>query len=159
MQDETIKMPRKKYVYGIIFLICVIGTVVVALLPGDNHKQRSAASGSIIQLGGNTYALEVANSEATRVAGLSNREMLEKDAAMLFVFPEPEQQCMWMKDMKFSLDMVWLDTAKKIVKVAEDVTPETYPQAFCADDTKYVLEFNTGVIGENSLKVGQNLNF
>jgi len=105
------------------------------------------------------FSLLVADTDAERTQGLSGRDDLSKNMAMLFVFPEPSEQCMWMKDMKFSLDMVWLDSSKKIVKIAEAVAPETYPKAFCADNTKYVLEFNSGVAQENNLKIGQNLNF
>lgn len=152
-------MPRKEYLYVVIFLACVIISIAAVLLLGGSNKQRSTTSRSTMQFGGDTYTLEIADTESKRIAGLSNRERLEKDAAMLFEFPETYEQCMWMKDMKFSLDILWLDSSKKIVKVAENITPETYPRTFCAEDTKYVLELNAGVVKKNNLKVGQNLNF
>jgi len=122
-------------------------------------KKHDKAKRDILILNNRRIFLEVADTDAKRVQGLSGRDDLPKGSAMLFAFPESSRQCMWMKDMNFSLDMVWLDGSKRITKVKESVAPSTYPESFCADNAKYVLEFNVGTIKENNLKVGQNLNF
>lgn len=147
-------MPAKKISTTFIAGGLALGLAVIFFvfsLPGTGSKTLSLKHFE--------YNIEVADDDATRVLGLSGRERLGKNSVMLFVFPRADKQCMWMKDMKFSLDMVWLDSSKKIVKIAEDVAPETYPQAFCADNTKYVLEFNTGTAKKTNLKIGQILNF
>lgn len=122
-------------------------------------REKEPSVSDRLPLPGQVFKLEVADTEAERVHGLSDRTFLKDNAAMLFVFSEPSQQCIWMKDMHFSLDIVWLDSTKKITKIAEHITPDTYPQAFCMDDTKYVLEFKADIAKEHRLKVGQNLNF
>lgn len=67
---------------------------------------------------------------------------------------------MWMKDMNFSLDMIWLNEAKEIVDIKEDIKPETYPNAFCGPGTaRYVVEVNTGVVRAGDLRIGQQLRF
>lgn len=149
------KLPKKTHI------VLVTGSVVfiVAVLLFLQLHTLESTSKDTVTLGKERLKLEVADTDAERIQGLSERGGLAKDSAMLFVFPIATQQCMWMKDMKFSLDMVWLDSSKKIVKIAQDVTPETYPETFCADNTKYVLELNSGVIKQNNLKIGQNLNF
>lgn len=134
--------------------VAIILVAVLVYARKDNHRQISG-----VHFDDKRFNVELADTDPERVQGLSGRERLAKNSAMLFVFPGADKQCMWMKDMKFSLDMVWLDRSKKIVKIAEDVAPETYPQAFCADNTRYVLELNAGVAKETNLKIGQNLNF
>jgi len=102
--------------------------------------------------------LEVANTDATRVMGLSGRENMEENSGLLFVFPKPGKQCIWMKDMNFALDIIWLDSGKKITAIKKDVKPETYPDAFCpSDDSKYVIELNSGTSSRAGLQVGQKI--
>ncbi len=102
-------------------------------------------------------SLETADNDAERMQGLSGREKLDSNKGMVFVFDEPGKHCMWMKDMRFSLDMVWLDDGKKITEVKKDLNPESYPEEFCAQG-KYVIEINAGTADRSGLKAGQQLN-
>lgn len=120
---------------------------------------REDSAETTLLFGDKKITVDVADTEDKRVQGLSGRSGLDKNAAMLFVFSQASQQCMWMKDMKFSLDMVWLDKSKNVIKIVENVAPSTYPESFCADNAKYVVEFNAGMVKENNIKIGQNLNF
>lgn len=151
-------MKNKRIIAVAIGLIVVSG---LALGLGLSHLRPASTETTKSKLFVNSkeFKLELADTESERIRGLSGREKLDEDRAMLFVFPESAEQCMWMKDMKFSLDMVWLDSSRKITKIERNVSPNTYPQAFCADNAKYVLEFNAGVTEDTGLKIGQNLNF
>ena len=81
-----------------------------------------------------------------REMGLSGREGLGRNNGMLFVFDnETVNRCFWMKDMKFSIDMIWLDSDKKVVHIQENVSPDTYPESYCPDaPAQYVLEVEAG---------------
>jgi uncharacterized protein len=84
---------------------------------------------------------------------------MDTDRGMLFDFGAPDQYCMWMKDMKFSLDMIWLNEQKEIVSLVENVSPQTYPKSFCGPKTAwYVVEVNAGIVSAADLRVGQRLN-
>ena len=51
--------------------------------------------------------------------------------------------------MNFNIDMIWLDSDKRVVSIEEDVSPDTYPDKFCPDTpAKYVLEINSGLSGQ-----------
>lgn len=88
--------------------------------------------------------MEVASSNAERLKGLSGRDSLPDNKGMLFVFEKPAEQCIWMKDMLFNIDIIWLNESKEAIRLERNVAPETYPDSFCADDTKYVIELNSG---------------
>src|SRR5207237_7364107 len=75
--------------------------------------------------------IERADSPRERQLGLSGRQSMTPSHAMLFVFDQPSDACMWMKDMEFDLDMVWLNADKEITKIQENISPETYPESFC----------------------------
>lgn len=102
------------------------------------------------------YTEVVAAPEELR-RGLSGRETLPEDHGMLFDFGQMSQHCMWMPDMAFAIDIVWLDAEQRIVTIKPDITPETYPESFCGDPAEYVLEVNSGVVAERNWRVGQQL--
>lgn len=101
--------------------------------------------------------LETVSTHPARQAGLSGRKHLAAEEGMLFVFESPLNACMWMKDMRFNIDIVWVDHAKKIIRIKKDVGPDTYPESFCAQDTLYVIELASGVAEQTGLRVGQQL--
>jgi hypothetical protein len=112
-----------------------------------------------VQIEQNCFEMEIANTNEKRIRGLSGRERLVENQGMLFVFEQVEEQCFWMKDMLFSIDIIWTDSHRKIIKIKENVSPSTFPDSFCSDDTKYVLEFNQGFVAKYGLKRGSTLQF
>ena len=93
--------------------------------------------------------VEVAITPEDRQRGLMERDLLEKDNGMLFVFSEEDAYSFWMKNMKISLDIIWINADGNVVYFVEDAPPcvqspcQTYsPNA----DALYVLEVNPGVI-------------
>jgi uncharacterized membrane protein (UPF0127 family) len=105
-------------------------------------------------------SLTIVNNSETRMRGLSGTESLADNSAMLFVFDESDKYGIWMKDMKFSLDILWLDENKKITHIEDNVSPITYPKVFTPTiKSLYVLEANSDFVEKNNLKVGNLLNF
>jgi uncharacterized membrane protein (UPF0127 family) len=64
-----------------------------------------------------------------------------------------------MQGMKFSLDIIWLNSDKEVLKIEKGVSPQTYPKQFCAERTQYVIELNSGSADALGLLVGQKLIF
>ena len=95
-------------------------------------------------MGGQRFTVERAITEEQKQKGLSGRDNIGDNNVMLFVYDNPGQRCIWMKDMKFSIDVVWLDGAKRIIAIEHDVKPDTYPKNFCQDNAQYMLEFAAG---------------
>lgn len=104
--------------------------------------------------------LEIADSEMERVEGLSDRDELPVQDGLLFIFDTAGQHCIWMKDMRFPIDIVWLDEDKRIVMIKSEVSPETYPDSFCNEQpAKYVIEINARVSSALRLRTGQRVSF
>lgn len=104
-----------------------------------------------------TYTLEVMASESARIRGLSGRPRIENNKGLLFVYPTDAQVCMWMKDMKFNIDILWLNDSKEVLRVEKDVKPSSYPNRYCNDYTRYVIELNAGQTEKSKIKLGQKL--
>ena len=66
---------------------------------------------------------EVADTDASRQQGLMFRENLPEGQGMLFVFGTEGRYGFWMKNMKFPIDIIWIDQEKKIVDMKLDLSP------------------------------------
>lgn len=77
---------------------------------------------------------------------------------MLFVFDISDLYGFWMKDMRFSIDIVWIDADWKIVGVERNVTRTTYPQIFVPKiPIKYVLELPSGEFEKLGVDIGSQM--
>lgn len=106
--------------------------------------------------------VEVAQTPIERATGLMNRQNLSLDRGMLFVFDKPDFHFFWMKDTLLPLDMIWLDSDKRILHIEEQVPPckkDPCPAYGPPMKSLYVLEVNAGVVQRQGLSVGAFLRF
>lgn len=116
----------------------------------------------IVTVGTATIKVELANTTELQEKGLSGRTGLAKDTGMLFVFAEPGEYGFWMKDMKFAIDIIFIDANRKVVRIHRNVPPESYlsnpPQAFYADTpVLMVLEVAAGYAAAHNIVEGSTV--
>lgn len=122
-------------------------------------KQSPCEKRAIFENGENV-CLEIADTPRERQQGLSGRRTLREDMGMLFVFEREFQPSMWMKDMNFALDFVWIDEQGVIRDIHTNVTPETYPRTFSPkEEVQFVLELLSGGVDRYSLEEGKKILF
>lgn len=93
--------------------------------------------------------------------GLSVKNQLRENESMLFVFEEPLRHTFWMKDMKFPIDIIWIDSNGKIVHIEENlmpcplvlICPSYAPNA----DSQYVLETIAGFAQRHNISLGTTI--
>lgn len=136
----------------VVFLVASVSTFLFA---------RSESASKLSYNGTVIAELETVSSEVALARGLSGREELPKGEGMLFELGEDQQQtCFWMKDMKFSIDIMWLNASKQVVKTMERVSPDTYPESFCSETpVPYVIELPAGGLSESGIKPGARLDW
>ena len=135
-------------------------TVVTALLGllGFGTVYRANQPGNV-RVSGHSFQTEFATTDETRQRGLSGLDSFDADAAMLFVFDRPEQRCFWMKDMKFNIDIIWLDASKRVVGLKQNAQPASYPESYCHDHTQFVVEFVAGTVEKLRLEPGSQFSW
>lgn len=112
----------------------------------------------IISIGNNNINTKVADDPKSLEMGLSNTESLGPNDGMFFVFDMPSQKFFWMKDMNFAIDIIWIDEDFKITGVVQNAQPSSYPKTFSSpNDTKYVLEVNSGYFAKHNLHIGDKV--
>ena len=113
-----------------------------------------------VELGGQRYAIEIADDDAERARGLMYRDAMEAGHGMLFIHEAEEPQAYWMKNTKIALDMLFFDAERRLVSVQRDVPP-------CLADpcrgyssgapARYVLELNAGQATKIGVHPGDEL--
>ena len=102
----------------------------------------------------------IAETPALREKGLSKREILRDDEGMLFVFETLDQHKIWMKDMYFPIDILWLDENFKIVDIKTGASISSYPNTFQPQTSAgFVIEVNSGYTRRNNIQVGDRVKF
>jgi len=98
----------------------------------------------------------VADSPEERQQGLSGTTMLPEDVVKLFVFDDNNRWSFWMKDMRYAIDMLWVNEGEEIVHIERAVAPETYPaQSFTPPvPARYVIETVAGFSEKQQLATG-----
>ncbi len=137
-----------------IALIC-FALLTIGLLGGTDAKNTR-----LLKTSNGSYSLEIVDTPEKRSLGLGGRKGLDQSRGMLFVFDTPAVQCFWMKDMHFPIDIIWLDTEKRVIEIAKNISPNTFPQTFCPKvEAKYVVELNAGEASRSGTNVRAKLNF
>jgi uncharacterized membrane protein (UPF0127 family) len=109
----------------------------------------------IVTLDGQTIYVDLAENPAQQGLGLGNRTGLGVHQGMLFLFPTNDIHEFWMKDMSFSIDMIWFSADGTVIYIQPNVAPSTYPDAFGPTVvSRYVLEVPANFATTYGIKVG-----
>lgn len=112
----------------------------------------------VLSFGSFTIPITIADTPVLQEQGLSGTLSLPAESGKLFIFDKPDFYGFWMKDMAYSLDIVWIDETMKIVGITKDVFPDTYPQVFYPPEkVRFVLEVNAGFSTTHNLSENQLL--
>jgi uncharacterized membrane protein (UPF0127 family) len=95
--------------------------------------------------------------------GLSVKDTLTENEAMLFVFDVEAKHRFWMKDMKFPIDIIWISSDKIVVDIEHNLQPCDLG-LFCSTyepegDSLYVLETVGGFAGKYQVVKGTPVEF
>ncbi len=113
----------------------------------------------ILTKSGKTYdfQVEIADTPLQRMKGLQGRHHLAEDAGMLFVFEEPQSIAMWMKDTLIPLDMLFIDTTNRIIKIHTAYTPGSLKSISSSGPVSAVLELNAGIAKKYGISIGDSI--
>ncbi len=152
------KRGRKRWAKRVIGVSIVILGVLLLTQVVNGYFFSSKA---VMHLSGARFEVTLADNQKTRTKGLSGTKVLPADHAMVFVFDYPSQWSIWMKEMNFPIDIVWLDDSKRVVHLVTNVPPESYPnKTFSpAEPARYVVEFRSGTVSQKGIKIGQEAVF
>jgi uncharacterized protein len=103
--------------------------------------------------------VEVADDDDERSIGLMNRERLDSDAGMVFLWEEPLHATFWMKDTLIPLSIAFWDDRGRIVAILDMEPCEAAPCPSYDPGTEFegALEVTQGFFAEHGVEVGDHV--
>lgn len=142
-------------------LVIISGSILAVVAIAVYFISTNVRPTSSLQVGSGMYRVWLADTEQARVQGLSGVGRLKANGGLLMDFKEDGNNGIWMKDMLIPLDIIWLDSNKKVIHVEQNVSPDLgtsktfMPEAW----SRYVLELSAGSAEKSAIKVGQTASF
>ena len=145
-----------------IILASVLFLLFSFITEGALAQEFSYAHATVITPKGVSIPVEVSDTPEKRSLGLGKRDKLKKGWGMLFVFEKRIPHSFWMKNMRFPIDIIWLDN-QRIVELAENVPPPQEGESPKIMEPRlpsnFVLELESGRAKALGLKVGKKLSY
>ena len=148
--------------------------IISAQLDHTKEEQKVVAINSTLPTNNNGYqqvnvtvngvklVADIAANDVQRTRGLAVKDHLNETEGMLFVFSTPGNYAFWMKDMKFPIDIIWIDANKTVVHMEHSLAPctliscPTYPPS---SNSLYVLETVAGFAEKYNVTQGTKVEF
>ena len=106
-----------------------------------------------------TLDIEIADNEYKTQIGLMYRNSMEKDQAMLFVFPDEQRRAFYMKNTEIPLDIIYFNSKKELLSIKENARPHDETLLPSDSPAQYVLEVNAGLSKLWNLEEGDTFEF
>lgn len=117
-------------------------------------------STTTVRIGTAIITAHLAVTPGQQEAGLSNLPQIGASEGMLFIFSNDAAREFWMKDMRFNIDIIWLDSNSRVVSAVESAAPSSYPKTFTSpNNVRYVLEVPAGTTKKYAISPGAAATF
>ena len=145
---------RAQVLIPITIAAVIIGVVGMLSMPKDVKLEHAEFPKGLIKIDDVTLQVQIADTRPLQTRGLMFQDKLPYDKGMLFIFEDEGVRSMWMLNMQFALDLLWIDSDGNVVHIEKDTQPcksavETMSCTFSNGDSKpakYVLEVTSGFV-------------
>jgi len=136
----------------IVILLAVIASVLIILF------NKSTDDNPYLLVNGQKIYIETLTTEKQKEKGLSGRKFLASNNGLLFVYENMGNWKIWMKNMFFPIDVIWIDNEGIVVGVKTNISPESYPEIHQIDrQSRYIIELNAGAAERYNIKPGDKI--
>ncbi len=115
-----------------------------------------------ISIDGRQFSAIYADSLPKQIVGLMYRDGIGNDECMLFVFSREGSHPIWMHNMRFPIDVIWLDSTGSVIHIEEGLQPCRSllgcKQYGGESHSKYVIEFMKGTVAKNGINMKSRMN-
>ncbi|MFA5133986.1 MAG: DUF192 domain-containing protein [Patescibacteria group bacterium] len=143
-------MQDKKNNFALYIILVMVAAAM--LLKIINHCTKT---GEVI-ISKREFKVEIAKNQWDMDRGLSGKNFLKDNKGMLFVFSKPDYYSFWMKGMKFSIDIIWINEGKiAYIKEKAPIPITQYIESYKPEaPAGYALEINAGLVEKYGFKIG-----
>ncbi|SRR5579884_1305112 len=151
-------------------MLFVAAAALSALAPGCSQSNNDEAirdftSREVTLPNGKIIHAEVMMRPVDMTRGMMFRDSLAPDRGMLFIHGSPGKYPYWMYNVKIPLDIIWMDSRRRVVEISANTPPcreksaRACPNYGGHEDAQFVLELNAGAAAKNGVTVGSTIEF
>lgn len=145
----------------LLYVVLIVAVILLAVVQRGNFNFLNTKKTPAATIRGKKFNIEVARTEDQKIKGLSDRDKLDENSGMLFLFDAKERYGFWMKNMRFPIDIIFIDD-NKIVSISHSAQPPQDPAANLpifkpSKPINRVLEINDGLSNKYKFKEGDKV--
>lgn len=145
-----------------VLLLLIVGGVFLAQKYSNQDTFFSSTKNPTATINKHTIKLTVARTAEEKEIGLSKTNSISENEGMIFLFEKPDYYSFWMKDMKFPIDIIYIN-GEEIVTIEKNVQPPTKgksPTIYTSTKpSDKVLEIQAGLSEKYNLKKGDRIKY
>ncbi|MCR6734394.1 MAG: DUF192 domain-containing protein [Afipia sp.] len=111
----------------------------------------------VTRSGVHVFTVEIAKTDEERATGLMYRKELAEGRGMLFDFSPEQPVSMWMKNTFIPLDMIFIRSDGRILRIAENTEPQSEKIISSGGLAKGVLEVMGGTARKYGIQAGDRV--
>ena len=141
-------------------LLSVFAVAILALLLAAPLRATAAEVQPleiVTKSGVHVFSVEIAKTDEERATGLMYRKELPEGRGMLFDFSPEQQVSMWMKNTFIPLDMIFVRSDGRILRIAENTEPQSEKIIPSGGLAKGVLEVAGGTARKYGIQPGDRV--
>ncbi len=101
----------------------IVGIAGILSIPSDVKLDSVEFPRGTVKIDNVVLEVQIADTGLLLTQGLMFQEELPLDQGMLFVFEGEERRSIWMRNMQFSLDILWLDIEGNVLHIEKKCSP------------------------------------
>jgi hypothetical protein len=136
--------------------LLILGILIVFILifiKIDSLNPKSPTA----EINGHVFSLYLATTAQEQEVGLAKFNKIDKNQGMLFIFQKQDYYSFWMKNMQFSIDIIFINKDKVVdifQKIPVSENNNNLPIYKTREKADKVLEINSGLSEEYGIKIG-----
>lgn len=144
----------------LLVLIFILAGIITAIIYVSRPNASIFKETQTAKIENKTFNLAIVTTEKEKQIGLSTQKSINNNQAMLFLFDTPSYYSFWMKDMKFPIDILFINK-DKIVDIYTNLKPfkenETPIIVTPKESSDKVLEIKAGLSEKYNFKKGSKV--
>jgi len=140
-----------------LFIFIVFLSLLFSCHVRSSRKSVPNTNETILDLNGTSFKIEIARTTQERAKGLMNRDKLEWNEGMLFIFDVEQELSFWMKNTRIPLSIIYIDR-NGVITDKYDMKPFSLSSVRSTRKCLYAIEANQGFFKQAGLSVGSKIN-
>lgn len=128
-------------------LLLIVGAFAFIVLPNILQPK------TVLRLGDGVFNTRVISNNGDIDRGLFGRGEFDPDQALLIVFPSDDKWSIGTKDINSKLDIIWLNSDKRVVYIVKNASPENSGSVVFSPKVlaRYVLQLPAGSVDSKAI--------